>query len=184
MTSHANLLAQRSTWDQLTSLHGQPQLSSFFVFDKHLGRPLGQCVNWTHVRSRVRRKLKWRIGGCGALRRCGCAWTDKGTQFHCVKFRLGSAGEPTICSHCYDVLNEDTIYTADWSQWTHHLQIYNVMKTHFRGSPGVVKHSTRLTRKLTRYFGLTLHFFFLDSHLFFFINLWFFLISYFFILLS
>ena len=44
-----------------------------------------------------------KIGECGALCRCGCAWTVKGTQFHCVKFRLGSAGEPTICSHCYSV---------------------------------------------------------------------------------
>ena len=33
MASHANLHAQRSTWDQLISLHGQPKLSSFFVFD-------------------------------------------------------------------------------------------------------------------------------------------------------
>ena len=89
-----------------------PQLSSFFVFDKRLGRPLGQCVNWTHVRSRARRKSKWTMDGCGALCRCGCAWTDKGTQFHCVKFRLGSAGEPTICSHCYDVLNEDKFSTG------------------------------------------------------------------------
>ena len=112
MASHANLLAQRSTWDQLISLHGQPKLSSFFVFDKRLGRPLGQCVNWTHVRSRARRKSKWTIGGCGALRKCGCAWTDKGTQFLCVKFRLGSAGKPTICSHCYDVLNEEGNYTV------------------------------------------------------------------------
>ena len=40
------------------------------------------------------------MGGCGALRRCGCAWTYERTQFLCVKFRLGSAGEPTICSHC------------------------------------------------------------------------------------
>ena len=43
------------------------------------------------------------IGGCGALHRCGCARTYEGTQFLCVKFRLGSAGEPTICSHCYSV---------------------------------------------------------------------------------
>ena len=94
------------------NLHGHPKLSSFFMFDKRLGRPLGQCVNWTHVRSRARQKSKWTIGGCGALRRCGCAWTDKGTQFHCVKFRLGSAGERTICSHCYDVLNEDMKYLS------------------------------------------------------------------------
>ena len=45
------------------------------------------------------------MGGCGALCRCGCARTYEGTQFLCVKFRLGSAGGPTICSHmhCYCV---------------------------------------------------------------------------------
>ena len=43
------------------------------------------------------------MGGCGALRRCGCAWTYERTQFLCVKYHLGSAGEPTICSHCYSV---------------------------------------------------------------------------------
>ena len=42
-------------------LHRKPQLSSTFVFYKHLGRPLVQCVNWTHVRSRARRKSKWRL---------------------------------------------------------------------------------------------------------------------------
>ena len=109
MASHATHLPKTSTWDAADKLHRKPQLSSIFVFDKRLGRPLVQCVNWTHVHSRARRKSKWTIGVCGALRRCGCAWTMKGTQFHCVKFRLGSAGEPTICSHCYDVLNEDKI---------------------------------------------------------------------------
>ena len=29
--------------------------------------------------------------------------SGKGAQFHCLKFSLGSAGEPTICSHCYSV---------------------------------------------------------------------------------
>ena len=24
-----------------------------------------------------------------------------------MNFRLGSAGEPNVCSHCYDVLNEE-----------------------------------------------------------------------------
>ena len=32
--------------------------------------------------------------------------SGKGTQFHCFKFRLGLADESTVCSHCYDVLNE------------------------------------------------------------------------------
>ena len=71
------------------------------------GKATGSVSDWTHVRSVARRKSKWTMGGCGALRRCGCAWTYKRTQFLCVKFRLGSAGEPTICSHCYDVLNEE-----------------------------------------------------------------------------
>ena len=70
------------------------------------GKATGSVSDRTHVRSLARRKSKWTIGGCGALRRCGCARTYEGTQFLCVKFRLGSAGEPTICSHCYDVLNE------------------------------------------------------------------------------
>ena len=72
------------------------------------GKATGSVSDRTHVRSLARRKWKWTIGGCGALRRCGCARTYEGTQFLCVKFRLGSAGEPTICSHCYDVLNEDS----------------------------------------------------------------------------
>ena len=61
-----------------------------------------------HIRTRAR-KSKWTTGGYGALRRCGCSQSGKRTQFHCLKFRLGSAGEPTICSHCYDVLNEDGV---------------------------------------------------------------------------
>ena len=74
------------------------------------GKATGSVSGWTHVRSLARQKSKWTMGGCGALRRCGCARTYEGTQFLCVKFCLGSAGEPTICSHCYDVLNEVTIY--------------------------------------------------------------------------
>ena len=35
------------------------------------------------------------MGRCGTLRRCGCAWTYERTKFLCVKFRLGSAGEPS-----------------------------------------------------------------------------------------
>ena len=74
------------------------------------GKATGSVSDWTRIRSLARRKSKWTIGGCGALRRCGCARTYEGTQFLCVKFRLGSAGEPTICSHCYDVLNEGVWY--------------------------------------------------------------------------
>ena len=76
------------------------------------GKATGSVSDWTHVCSPARRKSKWTIGGCGGLRRCGCARTYEGTQFLCVKFCLGSAGEPTICSHCYDVLNEDTVDTT------------------------------------------------------------------------
>ena len=75
------------------------------------GKATGSVSDRTHVRSVARRKSKWTIGGCGALRRCGCARTYEGTKFLCVKFRLGSAGEPTICSHCYHVLNEDLVLT-------------------------------------------------------------------------
>ena len=69
---------------------------------------------WTNfseilIRTWARRKSKWTTGGYGALRRCGCSLSGKGTQFHCLIFRLGSAGERTICSHCYDVLNEDVV---------------------------------------------------------------------------
>ena len=74
------------------------------------GKATGSVSDWTRVRSLARRKSKRTMGGCGALRRWGCAWTYEGTQFLCVKFRLGSAGEPTICSHCYDILNE-VLYT-------------------------------------------------------------------------
>ena len=74
------------------------------------GKATGSVSDWTRVRSLARRKSKWTMGGCGALRTCGCAWTYERTQFLCVKFRLGSAGEPTICSHCYDVLNEDVCF--------------------------------------------------------------------------
>ena len=79
------------------------------------GKATGSVSDRTHVRSLARRKSKWTIGGCGALRRCGCARTYEGTQFLCVKFRLGSAGEPTICSHCYDVLNEDMIQKLNYA---------------------------------------------------------------------
>ena len=75
------------------------------------GKATASVSDWTRVRSLARRKSKWTMGRCGALRRCGCAWTYERTQFLCVKFRLGSAGEPTICSHCYDVLNEDVSFS-------------------------------------------------------------------------
>ena len=77
------------------------------------GKATGSVSDWTDVRSLARRKSKWSMGGCGALRRCGCPRTYEGTQFLCVKFRLGSAGEPTICIHCYDVLNEDLSFHVD-----------------------------------------------------------------------
>ena len=89
----------RVLWQSITLLSSS---------SKTPGKATGSVSDWTHVRSLARRKSKWTMGGCGALRRWGCARTYEGTQFLCVKFRLGSAGEPTICSHCYDVLNEDT----------------------------------------------------------------------------
>ena len=70
------------------------------------GKATGIVRVQTDIRTRARRKSKWTTGGYSALRRCGCARSRKGTQFHCLKFRLGSAGEPTACSHCYDVFND------------------------------------------------------------------------------
>ena len=62
--------------------------------------PLGRPRSQIHIRTRARRKSKWTTGGYGALCRCSCSQSEKGTQFHCLKFCLGSAGERTICSHC------------------------------------------------------------------------------------
>ena len=87
-------------------LHGSHKLSSFRA-RKSPGKATGTVRDWTHVCTRARRKSKWTTGGYDALRRCSCSQSGKGTQFHCLKFRLGSAGEPTICSYCYDVLNEE-----------------------------------------------------------------------------
>ena len=91
----------RVFWQSITPLSSS---------SKTPGKATGSVSDWTHVRSLASRKSKWTMGGCGALRRCGCARTYEGPQFLCVKFRLGSAGEPTICSHCYDVLNEDMFF--------------------------------------------------------------------------
>ena len=98
----------QTTWPKTFNLRPTDDSSQtiFFSCSKKPGKATGTVRDWTHVRSRARRKSKWTTGGYGALRRCGCSRSGKGTQFHCVKFRLGSAGEPTICSHCYDVLNE------------------------------------------------------------------------------
>ena len=41
-------------------------------------------------------------------------WEGKGDSISLFKFCLGSAGEPTICSHCYDVLNEDVWLLCLW----------------------------------------------------------------------
>ena len=50
-------------------------------------------------------KIKVNDGRMWCSAQQGCAWAYEGTHFLGVKFRLGSAGEPTICSHCYDILN-------------------------------------------------------------------------------
>ena len=61
-----------------------------------------------HIRTQARQELKWQIGGCRALLRCGCARKPEcDSMLFVLKFRLGSAGEQNICSHCHDVLNED-----------------------------------------------------------------------------
>ena len=97
--------------DERCSSH---QLSSFRCSNLP-GKATGTVRVQTDIRTRARRKSKWTTGGYSALRRCGCARSGKGTQFHCLKFRLGSAGEPTVCSHCYDVRNEDCY--VDLSSW-------------------------------------------------------------------
>ena len=93
--------------DRLTSQVSSHQLTSFLA-SKMPGKGHWDSACQIHIRTRARRKSKWTTGRYSALCRCGCARSRKGTQFHCLKFRLGSASEPTICSHCYDVLNEVT----------------------------------------------------------------------------
>ena len=39
-----------------------------------------------------------------------------------------------------DAETSSNFYAADYSQWTCHPRIYNVVKTHFGSSPSVVKH--------------------------------------------
>ena len=86
--------------------YGSHKLSSFRCLNLP-GKATGTVRVQTDFRTQARRKSKSMTGGYSALRRCGCLQSGKGTRFHCLKFHLGSAGEPTICSHCYDVLNED-----------------------------------------------------------------------------
>ena len=92
--------------------YGSHKLSSFRCSNL-LGKATGTVRVQTDIRTWARRKSKWTTGGYSALRRCGCAWSGKGTRFRCLKFRLGSAGKPNICSHCYDVLNEGASYIRD-----------------------------------------------------------------------
>ena len=74
-----------------------------------------------YIRTRARRESKWKIGGCRALRRCGCARKPECDSISFVmKFRLGSAGEPMECSHCYDILNEDTLTSVS----AHYLHLH------------------------------------------------------------
>ena len=89
----------------------------FVHFQKYLRTPKQyssiqqRILAWTNSSHRARRHV-WCwvefhphhcLRGDSALGRCSCARSGKGTQFHCLKFCLGSAGEPTICSHCYSV---------------------------------------------------------------------------------
>ena len=107
---------KRSHLRPTDELHGSHKLSSFCA-RKSPWKATGTVHDWTHVRTRARQKSKWTTGGYGALRRCGCSRSGKRTQFHCLKFRLGSAGQPTICSHCYDVLNEDNGFWTKTGGW-------------------------------------------------------------------
>ena len=109
------------------------------------------------------RKSKWMTGGYSALRRCGCARSGKGTQFHCLEFRLGSAGELTVCSHCYDVLNEEWWLDIFWSgpqhsDWKNHKLLKKIcMITFF---PSVLtmltfQHNQLLRRSETKHNGFS-----------------------------
>ena len=59
-----------------------------------------------HICTLARRELKRTSGGTHAQVRLR---TENGMRLNFIvwKFRLGSASEPNVCSHCYDVLNED-----------------------------------------------------------------------------
>ena len=96
------------TWDRLTSVTAATRLSSFLARIR-LGKPLGQCLfrlTSTHERGENRSERQVDMVLCPGAAARGA---ERGLKFHCLKFRLGSAGEPTICSHCYDVLNEEIL---------------------------------------------------------------------------
>ena len=121
--------------------YGSHKLSSFRCSNLP-GKATGTVRVQTDIHTRARRKSKWTTGGYGALRRCGCSRSGKGTQFHCLKFCLGSAGEPTICSHCYDVLNEEIAKNSNFKILQETLHAAHLVKLLDK----MYKHEMDLTR--------------------------------------
>ena len=116
MASHVTYLPKLSP-EPADELQRQPLLSSIFVFDLNAweGHRYSEWLDSRPFTSEAKIEVNDRRMWCSAQVRL--RMDVQGTQFHCVKFRLGSAGEPTICSHCYDVLNEDVNYqtTIHWN---------------------------------------------------------------------
>ena len=97
---------------RLTEKRGkQPPTNFVSCFENAWVRPLGQCVSDSHSHIRdARIEVNNRRIPCSAQVRMP---TEAGMwlSFIVLKFRLGSASEPNVCSHCYDVLNEETLIT-------------------------------------------------------------------------
>ena len=85
----------------------QPPTNFVSCLENAWERPLGQCVSDSHPHtSEARIEVNDR-----RIPNPAQVWlrTETGMwlNFIVLKFRLGSASEPNVCSHCYDVLNED-----------------------------------------------------------------------------
>ena len=86
----------------------QPPTNFVSCFENSWERPLGQCVSDSHPHTSEARieVVNDRRTPCSAqvwMRTEAGMWLN----FIVLKFRLGSASEPNVCSQCYDVLNED-----------------------------------------------------------------------------
>ena len=114
--SHVTYLPKLSP-EPADELQRQSLLSSIFVFDLNAweGHWYSEWLDSRPFTSEAKIEVNDRRMWCSAQVRL--RMDVQGTQFHCVKFPLGSAGEPTIYSHCYDVLNEDVNYqtTIHWN---------------------------------------------------------------------
>ena len=127
------------TWKRLMSVKAA---TNYLRFDARicLRRPLGQCV--FRLTSAQEQGENWSERQVDTVLCAGAdaQWSRKGTQFHCLKFRLGSAGEPTICSHCYDVLNEDYAISFNLSQWSQRCMMFFGINNNFVINNGKIPH--------------------------------------------